>query len=85
MIAIKIQKFSGNQRKALNRILQVLLKLCCVYKRTVLSSGVAAPSVHSRLTPCLRSLCRALLGSENALSCWLGMPEFLMDPPCCWK
>ncbi|TNN70676.1 hypothetical protein EYF80_019113 [Liparis tanakae] len=40
---------------------------------------------QSRLTPCFRSLCRALPGSENALSWWLGMPEFLSEPPCCWK
>lgn len=40
---------------------------------------------HSRFRPCFCSLCRALLGSEKALSWWLGMPEFRSAAPCCWK
>lgn len=47
--------------------------------------GGGASGSHSRLTPCFSSLCRALLGSEKALSWWLGMPEFLREPLCCWK
>lgn len=52
-------------------------------RRTPASSG--GPSAHSRLTPCFSSLCRALLGSEKALSWWLGIPEFLSEPLFCWK